>query len=243
MEGYDLPGVTQVEDYRKSVHYQSLTIDGNLSAPTCVTCHGSHGATPPGVRSVAEVCGICHNHNRELFMRSAHQEVFESMEVAGCLQCHGNHAITRTDEQMLVGSESVCMVCHSEGDAGGQRADAMASRIRELDAEINLASETLDQAEQAGIDVSAAAAELTSAHSHLVMSRTAVHSLELSQVNAEIEQGIPIAQKVAQEGRDRLAEIQSRRRGVALFALLVLVIVATLYFYIRQEDKFGKSRS
>jgi hypothetical protein len=30
---------------------------------------------------------------------------------------------------------------------------------------------------------------------------------------------------------------------VALFALLVLVIVATLYFYIRQEGKFSKSPS
>lgn len=238
MAGYDdLPGLTQVADYEKSVHYQSLKEQGNLSAPTCVTCHSSHGATPPGVRSIADVCGTCHANNRQLFEMSAHAPAFAEMEIRGCVQCHGNHAIFRADEKLLAGADSVCMTCHQDNDPGAQRSEAMAKRIQELESAITLAKATLDQADRAGMDVSAASAELTAAHSHLVMSRTSIHSLDLAMVNGAIEKGLPIAAKVTQEGRDKLAEVQSRRKGVALFALLVLAIVLSLYLYIRQEKE------
>jgi hypothetical protein len=113
----------------------------------------------------------------------------------------------------------------------------MAGQIRKLDAAIEQARATLDSADRAGMDVSVATAELTTARSHLIMSRTAIHSLDASQIEAEIAQGIPIAEQALQEGRDKLAEVQSRRLGVALFSLLVLAIVFSLYLYIRLEDK------
>ena len=50
----------QFADYQKSVHYAALTKGNDLSAPTCNDCHGNHGAAPPGVGSVANVCGTCH---------------------------------------------------------------------------------------------------------------------------------------------------------------------------------------
>jgi hypothetical protein len=129
------------------------------------------------------------------------------------------------------------MTCHAEGDAGAQRAEEMAGQIRRLDAAIQQARATLDDADQAGMDVSVATSELTTAHSHLIMSRTAIHSLDAAQVEAEVAQGIPVAEQALQEGRDKLAEVQSRRKGVALFSLLVLAIVFVLYRYIRLQDK------
>ncbi|MBI2818634.1 MAG: cytochrome c3 family protein [Acidobacteria bacterium] len=238
MAGYDdLPGLTQVTDYQKSVHYASLREQGNLSAPTCITCHSSHGAIPPGARSIADVCGTCHANNRQYFEASPHAAAFAEMDIRGCVQCHGNHEVKRSDERMLVGPDSVCLTCHQEEDAGATRAQEMADKIHQLDAAINLARATLEEADQAGMDVSASTAELANAHSHLVISRTAIHSLDSVQVGDEIDQGLPIAAKVLQEGKDKLAEIQSRRKGVALFSLLVLAIVLSLYLYIREEDK------
>jgi hypothetical protein len=39
----------QFEDYRKSVHWEALAQRGDLSAPSCASCHGNHGAhAPPG---------------------------------------------------------------------------------------------------------------------------------------------------------------------------------------------------
>jgi Cytochrome c3/Cytochrome c554 and c-prime len=235
----DLPNLTQVADYEKSVHYEALTKQGDLSAPTCVTCHGSHGATPPGVRSVADVCGTCHAQNLQLFQKSPHAAAFAEMGVPGCVQCHSNHDIHPANEAMLVGPDSVCMSCHQEGDNGAKRAEEMATAIRKLDAAIQQARTTLDAADRAGMDVSGPTAELVSAHSDLVMSRTAIHSLDAAQVDAEIEKGAPIAAKVLQEARDRLAEVQSRRKGVALFSLLVLGIVLSIFFYIRSDRESG----
>ena len=238
MAGYSLPNLSQVDDYKRSVHYHALAELGDLSAPTCVTCHGSHGATPPGVRSVADVCGTCHSHNREFFEKSPHQSAFAAIGAPGCVQCQSNHAIERTSETMLApGPKSVCMTCHSAGDAGVQRAQAMADTLRDLDRRIETAREVLKKADQAGMDVSAATSELTTAHNHLVMARTAIHGLDVSQVAGETRQGIPVTDQVSKEGNEKLAEVQHRRIGVALFSLLVLGIVLSLYLYIRETDR------
>ena len=70
MAGYRLPArgggdrpipTDQRERYGQSVHAHAMTEKGDLSAPTCNDCHGNHGATPPEVRSVANVCAQCHS--------------------------------------------------------------------------------------------------------------------------------------------------------------------------------------
>src|SRR2546426_5596335 len=35
----------QFAGYSKSVHHDAMVVRGDLSAPTCTTCHGKHGAT------------------------------------------------------------------------------------------------------------------------------------------------------------------------------------------------------
>jgi hypothetical protein len=111
----------------------------------------------------------------------------------------------------------------------------MAANITKLDTAIGQARDPLDAADRAGMDVSSAKADLANARSNLLMSRTSIHSLDAAQVDAEIQKGLPIAAKVAQDGRDKLAEVQDRRKGVAFFSLLVLGIVVSLFFYIRLE--------
>jgi hypothetical protein len=61
---------TQFDDYRHSVHWAALAKRGDLSAPSCASCHGNHGATPPQVASVAAVCGTCHVLFEELYNRA-----------------------------------------------------------------------------------------------------------------------------------------------------------------------------
>ena len=65
MKAYNIP-TNQASLYEKSVHAHALA-QGDTSAPTCSTCHGNHGATPPGVSSVENVCGTCHVMNQQLF--------------------------------------------------------------------------------------------------------------------------------------------------------------------------------
>jgi cytochrome c553 len=57
-DGRPLP-VDQQARWRRSVHAAALFERDDLSAPTCNDCHGNHGATPPGLDSIAFVCGQC----------------------------------------------------------------------------------------------------------------------------------------------------------------------------------------
>jgi hypothetical protein len=142
-DGRPLP-VDQYAHWRQSVHAQALLERNDLSAPTCNDCHGNHGATPPGVDSVAFVCGQCHGREAELFRASAkrqgfegHNELLASVDGQGCAACHsepepqaavriahftecatchGNHAVIRPSLAML-GSlpDTPCAFCHEGG--------------------------------------------------------------------------------------------------------------------------------
>ncbi len=139
-DGRPLP-VDQYAHWRQSVHAKALLERDDLSAPTCNDCHGNHGATPPGVDSVAFVCGQCHGRETDLFRASRKQAGFEQHNAlladAGkegcaachsdpepqaarhmthfteCATCHSNHAIVRPTLAMLGNlPETPCAFCH-----------------------------------------------------------------------------------------------------------------------------------
>src|SRR5262249_5639758 len=118
MEGYKradgspLP-TTQLSEYRKSVHFSALTKGNDLSAPTCNDCHGNHGAAPPGVGAIANVCGTCHAVFAQKFAMSVHQAIFDK----GCVECHANHAVLKPSDAMLSADDhGVCQPCHNGAD-------------------------------------------------------------------------------------------------------------------------------
>ena len=55
------------EDFSNGVHGIALLVNKDIGAPSCNDCHGNHGATPPGVSSISNVCGMCHVNNVDLF--------------------------------------------------------------------------------------------------------------------------------------------------------------------------------
>ena len=65
-----------VRAFRTSVHGQGLLKMGLIVAPSCNDCHGNHGAAPPGVASVGNVCGTCHALIAERFRNSSHAPAF-----------------------------------------------------------------------------------------------------------------------------------------------------------------------
>jgi hypothetical protein len=81
MGGYGIP-TDQLEDYRRSVHWEMMTEGGDLSAPTCNDCHGNHGAAPPGITSVGNVCGQCHSVMADNFAQSRHAQTFALIGMA-----------------------------------------------------------------------------------------------------------------------------------------------------------------
>ena len=128
--------------WRSSVHAAALLEREDLSAPTCNDCHGNHGATPPDVDSVAQVCGHCHGREAVLFRNSPKSEGFgrhdgllaeageegcaachadpepaaqlrDIHSLGECAACHGDHGVVRPTVALLSPlPEAPCAFCH-----------------------------------------------------------------------------------------------------------------------------------
>jgi predicted CXXCH cytochrome family protein len=242
MAAYTLPGgaalpTNQLADYRKSVHYAALTKGTDLSAPTCNDCHGNHGAVPPGVGAVTNVCGTCHAVFAQKFAASVHQPIFDK----GCVECHGNHAVVKPSDQMLsAASGGACEACHTAGDAsdkGTAAAVAMRTGIERLKSGIDDVDALIRRIKNAGIEVSDEQLALREAGTKLTLARTEMHGFEVGRVETILADGMKVVEAVGRAGQDGVAELRFRRRGLAVSLGAILIFVVSLGLKIRQIDR------
>jgi hypothetical protein len=235
MQDYKIP-TDQVARYGKSVHAQLLA-QGDLSAPTCTTCHGNHGAAPPGVSSVANVCGTCHVFFGQLFDKSPHQAAFARLGLPACVQCHSNHEIVKpSDDWVGVGPKSVCITCHAEGDAGYAAARAIAGDLARLNTFLARADETLDTAERSGMEVSSARLAMAEASEALIKARVNVHTFREAEVEKLTGQGVDIASKSYEAGLAALRERDYRRKGLGVALIAIVLTISGLSLKIREIE-------
>jgi len=237
MKGYSIP-TDQFEKYNSSVHHEAMAARSDLSAPTCTTCHGNHGAAPPGVDSVRNVCSTCHVFQDQMFKKSSHMAAFQSAGLPGCVVCHGNHGITHpTDAKLGTGPQAACMQCHTPGDACDQARAEMLSSLTRLDDAIRNADNVLGVAESSGMEVSQARLDEDQARDALTKARVTIHSFRKELVDQDIQDGLRITAKNLQAGKNALAERDYRRRGLGLALVLILISVVGLFLYIRQIEQ------
>lgn len=228
---------TQYDDYSASVHYQALAVRGDLSAPTCSTCHGSHGATPPAVSSVANVCSTCHVIQGQLFGEGPHQKAFESLGLRGCVTCHTNHKIEHpTDAMIGTGTGAVCVNCHMEGDTGYDPANQLHQKLTDLDAAIARSDQILTRAEESGMEVGEAKLQLAEARDDLTKARVEIHTVTLTRVEPDIQAGMVVAQKTYASGQAALAERSFRRKGLLFSVAAILMVLIGLWLKIREIE-------
>ena len=240
MSGYTKPDgsplpTNQLADYEKSVHHDALTQRNDLSAPTCNDCHGNHGAAPPGVGDVANVCGTCHAVFAQKFEASVHAQIFDR----GCVECHGNHAVLKPSDEMLgTGPQAICSACH-EGpdDNGAAAANAMRAAIDTLKGNIDRSASVIARLGNSGIEVSEPELALAEARSKLTLARTELHATDRGSVDAIIEEGSKIVSGVDAAGERGAAELQFRRRGLAASLAAILLVVVGIVLKIRQLDR------
>jgi predicted CXXCH cytochrome family protein len=235
MAKYELP-TDQYAQYRKSVHWEALEQRGDLSAPSCASCHGNHGATPPQVSSVAAVCGTCHVLMEDLYNKSPHQPVFSQMGAGGCVVCHSNHAVLHPTPKMLAGDQAVCSQCHEPDSAGGKAAEEMAQMIGDLSTRLDRSDQILSQARLSGMEVSEPLMQQMDGREKLVKARVAVHAFQADAVRAPVKEGVAIAAQTYAAGQAALKERNFRRIGLALSLVTILITMAGLWIAIRSIE-------
>jgi len=232
--GSPLP-TNQLAEYQRSVHYAALTTGNDLSAPTCNDCHGNHGAAPPGIGSVANVCGTCHAVFSQKFATSVHQQIFDK----GCVECHSNHAVMKPSDEMLgTDAHAICTTCHNgKDDKGAVAADAMRGGIERLKTALDRSGALVARLRNAGIETGAEELALGEARVHLTLARTEMHTFDPGHVEPVIAEGLKTVANVESAGARGVAELQYRRRGLALSLGAILLVVVALAMKIRQLDR------
>jgi predicted CXXCH cytochrome family protein len=235
MASYKIP-TDQFGKYRKSIHATALLDGHDLGAATCNDCHGNHGARPPGVDAVANVCGQCHRQESELFGKSPHAKAFQDLGVAGCVTCHENHEIRKPDDRMLsVVGDAVCAPCHAGSDIA-PKIGVMQSSIVRGQLQIDTASNTLTRAERAGMEVSKPKFNLQEAHAQIVKSRVFVHAFNPDKVTELTKPAMDIAIAANKTADAALDEVVVRRKGLGYSLIGIAIVIVALVLKIRDME-------
>lgn len=236
MSNYEIPH-DQLAEYRSSVHWKAMDENGDLSAPTCNDCHGNHGAAPPEVESIGNVCGQCHTAQQGLFESSRHSAAFLRLGKEGCVGCHDNHGIRQTSDDMLgTGEESVCTECHKPVEPEGEAAARMRDMIERLKVERARSDSLLERAEGAGLEVSQARFELEDATNAIVLARASTHSASEDSVRGRVEAGLQITSKAWERGQGAFRDLRIRRIGLVVSTLIIVVLIAGIVMKIREVE-------
>jgi len=237
MRRYGLP-TNQHAGYKTSVHARALYEKGDTSAPTCNDCHGSHGAAPPGVQSVAQVCGSCHGREATLFREIESRKKLNLTPCIQCMICHDNHAVQPPSDDMIgVGPKSTCTRCHGPSDPTSKSAEEMAAGLQKLKARLEEAKGLLTRAERAGMEVSADQFALRKAQDQLVEARVLAHSFDRERYLKVVGEGAAVADDGVGAAHRAFAELRQRRLGLAVSLVVIVAVIVGLGLKLRQLER------
>ena len=225
MKQYGIP-TDQFANYNTSVHHDAMVVRGDLSAPTCTTCHGNHGALPPGVDKVQNVCANCHAFQAQMYAKSTHSKAFQEKSLPGCVVCHSNHGIHMPSDAMLgTGPGGVCMRCHKPDDHCDRARAAIQSNLMQLDKSIKDAME-----------VSEARLNQDQARDALTKARVTIHSFQTVLVNQDVQAGMKIADANLKAGKGAMVERNHRRIGLGVCLIAIAFMLVGLWLYIKKLE-------
>ena len=239
MAKYGIP-TDQYDKYLKSAHGIALFDKDDLSAPTCNSCHGNHGAIPPGITSISKVCGTCHVLNAELFAGSPHKKAFDERNYPECATCHGKHEILPASDKLLgVTNGGICAKCHSSNEnvKGYKVAVQMKTWLDSLTSQEKLAQSLVFDAEQKGMEVEEEKFELRNIHQAKIQTRTDVHAFNKEKFNEAVDKGFSSSKTVITEARGAIHEYYFRRGGLGVSVLIITFLIIVIILYIRKIEK------
>jgi predicted CXXCH cytochrome family protein len=179
MAKYSLP-TNQFEEYRISAHGVAVFERSNFAAPTCMGCHGSHAALPPGVTEVVNVCERCHVLIGQAFNQGPHWGPSGADARPGCLGCHSNHGTERVAPDSIT---FVCANCHESGSRAGLMGEELQEDLVRAAESIALADSSIEQLLSTGRKVTDERFRYQTALTNYGQMALALHSLDLDMID------------------------------------------------------------
>jgi hypothetical protein len=235
MAAYNIP-TDQLDLYRQSVHGHALLDNQDFRAPTCATCHGTHGAAPPGLNEVANVCGTCHAAAQDDYLKSPHAKA--GAGAPQCVTCHGRHDVGQPSEALFQGSDPRhCSACHAPGSAPGQVAQSLYDAITSAAQAYDKAEAAVQSARLVGMLVAPMEGQLREANTDLITARGDQHTLDIATVQGQTDQSRKIAVTVQQDAQAAVSESVFRREAMVVAVVVIGVVIVTLYLVKRELDR------
>lgn len=234
MSDFDIE-TDQYEEYVDSVHGKALLEKNDIrGAPACNDCHGNHGAAPPSVDAITNICGTCHSYNAELFLGSPMAPAFKEKALADCVACHGKHEITHTSAEW-VGDEpgATCRKCHEEADEGSDLALYFGETLGSVRQSFLEIEALLAEAENKGMDVTEAEDYVEAARQGLMQARTLIHSFSKPVMEDKVMEIAQNQTAALEAGYAALKGYEDRRRGLLISTLLLLLLTIGVAIKIR----------
>jgi len=229
-----------VEKFEDSVHGRALEQRRARGVPSCTSCHGSHGAAPPGVGSIVQICTQCHGNTGEWYQRSPHAAA-ASMGCAqchldepayrrdGCAACHGSHAIAEAGPELYSGSSpGHCGHCHRDDARAAEVSAAILDGTSRLQAAMDGTQQLLREAKQQGLFLKDEQAYLRESQRALIAVQPIAHSLDVEVVTAHLEDGIKRQDRTHESLERQRTGLRDRKIFVAGGALVMLMLVGLL---------------
>ena len=234
MEEYKLP-TDIITQYKSSYHAYMVFEKGDLSAPTCVTCHGSHGATPPGTKEVGEVCGKCHGRQRELFAKSPHAEVAAAGLFKECVSCHGNHGIQKASVELFA---KACIQCHAKDPKQLQVRDDIAGLIRRAANDYESAAAMVHDATVRGLATDDEQLLLQEAKTQVTQLEALQHTLDVNQLQPVAKRSDEVVKLTLADVAD-LERVERWKRHAMVPIWIFLAFMAIIFWAKRREIERG----
>jgi len=209
--------------YSRSVHAQALLDRGNLRAPTCVSCHGVHGAAPPALGDVDKVCGQCHTAERRYLSAGEHRP--GDRGGPECSTCHGAHEISAARPERLPES---CVECHGKDSPQGALGQKVWSEYHAAAQKVEEAAAAATRAEGVPINTDDYRARLEEARTYLREALPAAHSVREDLVAGFTTRALSVAHEVQSELEHKLGELKVWRLLLILFWFYLLLTILIL---------------
>lgn len=232
MADYDIP-IDQYALFEESVHGIALLNNQDIRAPNCATCHGTHGAAPPGFSEVANVCGSCHSATQDYFVSGPHNS--DDPEAPRCVTCHGRYDVQEPSHAMFEGDEPRhCGSCHAPNSEVGSTVAEIYQSLVDADTAYAEAQETVEQAAALGMLITEEENLLSEAYTRLTIAEAAQHTASLSVVQEETNASIEMSTSAETKAEEAIGENHFRRQAMVV-ALGVIGLIILSLVWLRRD--------
>ena len=228
------------EIYRSSVHGKALFEKKDLSAANCASCHGSHGAVPPGVKSIGDTCGKCHINEKKYFLESPHARALAAGKFSECISCHGNHGVAYATPALY---QEACAKCHAPQSAEMDLGRRIERSLREADDAMEASQATVKQASIEGFFTEPETALLEELKTTVIEMEPIQHTLSLEKLTTLHDKAIKTSEAIRQKIDGKRKALRWRRLALVLIWLFIAVMVAALwtkYHQLKKQREKGK---